>query len=442
LSADNDLLLGKITVPKGGESGSMDKLEALLIGGYWPEVMAVTLGLLTRAGFTVDVISNSTAFRRSSAMRDYVLAKNRDLLVRTAAEKIKKEYPLVVVGDDTTLGLILDSDLSREQKLRLLPVLSDRNFGHIFSKIGLSLALEGNGISTPDYRIAHNEDELNTSAQALGYPLLVKLDSSAGGMGIFECLDEVDVKNLRKKLKPYPVLVQRMVKGVEVALEAFYRNGELVHFAYSVPEKSKYRFGPTSVRSYQQIASLDPRVLDELRVVGEALGSHGFTSIGCIHSEQDNRRYYFEADMRPNLWIDQPRYLGEDWAKIIHQHFAEGAVVDQPGSFDFQYPRQVLISHYLRLSLAELIFNRYGVWKYLPENFLYVLIHYKILTWVASVMRRIYRFLLPKKARMFFKSVRHQINACVPVRTKEGEANESAESLSPRPSIASVEDKR
>jgi hypothetical protein len=423
LSADDDLLLGKITVPKGGESGSMDKLEALLIGGYWPEVMAVTLGLLTRAGFTVDVISNSTAFRRSSAMRDYVLAKNRDLLVRTAAEKIKKEYPLVVVGDDTTLGLILDSDLSREQKLRLLPVLSDRNFGHIFSKIGLSLALEGNGISTPDYRIAHDEDELNTSAQALGYPLLIKLDSSAGGMGIFECLDEVDVKNLRKKLKPYPVLVQRMVKGVEVALEAFYRNGELIHFAYSVPEKSKYRFGPTSVRSYQQIASLDPRVLDELRLVGEALGSHGFTSIGCIHSEQDNRRYYFEA-------------------KIIHRHFAEGEAAKHPCSFDFQYPKQVRISHYLRLTLAELIFNRYGVWKFLPENFLSVLIHYKILAWAIAVPRRVYRFLLPKKARVFFKSIRHQINVRFPMQTKEGQANKPARSLAPGTSMASLEDKR
>jgi hypothetical protein len=420
----------------------MDKLEALLIGGYWPEVMAVTLGLLIRAGFTVDVISNNTAFRKSSAIRDYVLVKKRDLLARTAAEKIKKEYSLVVVGDDATLGVILNSDLSREQKLRLLPVLSDENFNHIFSKIGLSLALEENGISTPDYRIARNEEELTTAAQMLGYPILVKLDSSAGGMGIFECLDKADVEGLRKTLKLYPVLVQRKVKGVEVSLEAFYQNGELVHFAYSVPEKSKYRFGPTSVRSYQQIASLGPQVSGELSLVGKALGSHGFTSIGCIHSEQDNKRYYFEADMRPNLWIDQPRYLGEDWAKIIHRHFVEGKSAKQSCSFDDQYPKQVLIPHFLRLTLAELICNRYGVWKYLPEKFLYVLIHYKILAWAASVMRRIYRFLLPKKVRVFFKRVRHQISVRFSIQTREGEANESVERLAPRPSMVSVEDKR
>ena len=62
----------------------------------------MALGVLTRAGFAVDVISSSTGFRRSGAMRDYVLAKKRELLVKAAAEKIKKEYTLVVVGADVT----------------------------------------------------------------------------------------------------------------------------------------------------------------------------------------------------------------------------------------------------------------------------------------------------------------------------------------------------
>ena len=203
----------------------MDKLEALLIGGYWPEVMEVTFGLLIRAGFTVDVISNSSAFRKNGAMRDYVLAKKRDLLVKTAAEKIKKRYTLVVVGDDATLGVILNSDLSGEQKLRLLPVLSGKNFGHIFSKIGLSLALKEHGINTPDSRAVRDGEELNTSAHALGYPILVKLDSSAGGVGVFECRDGADVEALGKTLTRYPVLVQRKIAGPEVALEAFYRAG-------------------------------------------------------------------------------------------------------------------------------------------------------------------------------------------------------------------------
>jgi hypothetical protein len=319
--------------------------------------------------------------------------------------------------------------------LRLLPVLSEKNFEHLFSKIGLSLALEKSGISTPAYLVARNEEELVTSAQAIGYPVLVKLDSSAGGRGIFECLDETDVEALRKTLKPYPVLVQRKVKGVEVAVEAFYRDGELVHFAYSVPEKAKYRFGPTSVRSYHQVASLEGRVFDELRLLGKALGAHGFTSIGCMYSEQDNRRYYFEADMRPNLWIDQPRYLGDDWAAIIYRYFSEGETLSHRCSFNFQHPEQVLISHYLRLTLAELVFNRYQVWNYLPENFLYLIIRYRILAWVVSVVHKIYRFLLPKKARVLLKRFCNQFGSRIAVQIGEGKTCEPVE----KPGVARYE---
>lgn len=43
----------------------MQKLEALLIGGSWPDVMLAVLDLLTRAGFTVDVISNSDFVKRT-----------------------------------------------------------------------------------------------------------------------------------------------------------------------------------------------------------------------------------------------------------------------------------------------------------------------------------------------------------------------------------------
>jgi hypothetical protein len=43
----------------------MHKLEVLLIGGYWPELMMTVLGLLTRAGFTVDVISTNAFLKKT-----------------------------------------------------------------------------------------------------------------------------------------------------------------------------------------------------------------------------------------------------------------------------------------------------------------------------------------------------------------------------------------
>ncbi len=53
-------------------------------------------------------------------MRDYFLAKKNDLLVKTALKKIRRNYTLVVVGDDPALGAISNSNLPDEEKLKLL----------------------------------------------------------------------------------------------------------------------------------------------------------------------------------------------------------------------------------------------------------------------------------------------------------------------------------
>ncbi|ARO87937.1 hypothetical protein EBAPG3_009250 [Nitrosospira lacus] len=388
----------------------MHKLEALLIGGYWPELMMVILALLTRAGFTVDVISTSAFLKKNKSIRNYFLADENDLLVKAASEKIKQEYTLIVVGDDPTLGKILNSDLSDEDKLELLPVLSNKNLGHIFSKIGLARVLDKNGINTPDYLVANNEQELKTSARILGYPIFIKIDSSAGGLGIFECLEGSDLEGLLKKIKIYPVLVQKKITGVEVSVESFYQDGQLIHFAYSIPKKSKYKFGPTSVRNYVQLAFLEKKVFDELGLLGKALGAHGFVNIGCMQSDQDKKLYFFEADMRPNLWIDHPKYFGDDWAKIINRHFSTGETIKYPYPLNSGYPKQILISHYSRMALIDLVLNRHQVWNHLPENFLYLTLHYRIRAQVISIMAKSYRLLLPKWCRVILKNAYHQLN--------------------------------
>ena len=372
-----------------------DKLEALLIGGTWPDVMLTALGLLTRAGFAVDVISTSAFLKRNRSMRDYFLAKKNDLLVKTALEKIRRSYTLVVVGDDPALGAISNSNLPDEEKLKLLPVLSSKNLGHIYSKIGLSRVLDKNGIRTPDYRIARNEQELKNSAWLLGYPLLIKIDSSSGGVGVFECFNNSDLENSLDKLHTYPVLMQKKIKGHEVSMEAFYQKGELIHFSYSTLEKSKYKFGPSSLRKYVQLAYLEKKIFDELSLIGKALGANGFVNMSSIRSDHDKELYFIEADMRPNLWIDHSRYFGDDLARIINRYFSTGETLKYPHPLNTEYPEKILISHYSRLPLKDLLLNRYKVWEFLPENFTYLTLHCRILPglsdWIRSIRPALFR---------------------------------------------------
>ena len=396
------------------------ELEALLIGGNWPELAMAALGLLTRAGFTVDVISTNAFLTRTRSMRNYFLAEEDDVLLQAASESIKKEYALTVVGDDPTLRKILNLDLPDDDKLKLLPVISHKDFGHIFSKIGLSVAFRRNGVRTPDYQIANNGQELKTAAQTLGYPFFIKLDSSAGGLGVYECLNDNDLDNALVKLQTYPVLIQKKIEGTEISMEAFYQNGELIHVACSTQEKYTYKFGPAAVRRYTQLACLEKEVFEELSLVGKALGANGFVNMSSIRCNYDNKLYFFEADMRPNMWTGYSRYFGDDLADVIKRHFTTGETTTYPYSFNPAYPEQVLISHFSRISLIELGLNRYRIWRHLPENFLYVTLRYKILAGLISSKRKLYRRMLSKRWRLRLKNVSHQLNSLMRLRYGAG----------------------
>jgi hypothetical protein len=376
--------------------------EALLIGGCWPDLMMTALGLLTRAGFIADVISTNAFFKRNRAIRDYFLAEKDDLLLKIASEQIKKKYTLVVIGDDPTLGKILRSNLSPEEKLALLPVVSDQHFAHIFSKVGLSQAFRRHGLLTPDFRIANDEHELKDVLRELGHPVFIKVDSSSGGTGVFENSCEDGHENHADTIKTYPLLVQKKISGIEVSMEAFYQNSNLIHFAYSTQEKYKYKFGPTLVRRYAQLSLLKEKVFDDLRLLGVALGAHGFVNISSIRSELDGKLYFFEADMRPNLWINHPRYFGDDPATVIRRYFLTGAAMGYPYPFNPRYPREILLSHALRAGPGSLALNRYGVWRHLPENFLYITLRYRVWVWGRQNMTKLYK-LLPKSYRVMAK---------------------------------------
>ena len=56
-------------------------------------------------------------------------------------------------------------------------------------------------------------------------------------------------------------------------------------------------------------------------------------------------------------------------------------------------------------------------------------------------MRTVYRFLLPKKLRQFFKRDRHHLPSGFPRRDGEGYANELGDSMRTLPSTVRLEDK-
>ena len=338
-------------------------MHALLIGrGH--SLAWVLPQMLSRAGFSVDVITSSSFMRRAKFVRHCDIVPLSRSLIPTIRRRMGNSYNWIIVTEDGTLSEILESDLSVEEKRKLLPVQGEEHFAHLYSKIGLSRAFKTHGVNTPPFLVIHNREEALLAANQLGYPILLKRDASGGGNGVFPCNSPSDINALSESTFAKPLLAQKKISGFELDLSALYLEGELVHFSYAKVEKTVKNFGPSTLRTYRPLREVDREIFYELKQIGRALGANGFTNIACIQS--DRGRFYFETDMRPNAWVEVPRYFGEDPANQIRDWFhCREPLIPPPSP---ACSSEILIPYFLRLKWFELLINRHNVWKFIPRD--------------------------------------------------------------------------
>jgi hypothetical protein len=372
----------------------MSRLETLVIGHSYG-LMRFLPPLLSRAGFDVDVISASRLLRKTNYIRNIDYAENIDNLLIKVQKQYNEKYKLVVIGDDDTLKSIRESNISDNIKLMLLPVTSEKDYVHIYSKIGLSRILHKNEILTPEFRVAHNKIELITSTEEIGYPVMIKVDSSSGGGGVFTCNSENDVISISQRITSFPLLIQKRVPGDLLNFDGFYQGGKLVHCSYSIYKVTMPNFGPSLLRKYMQLSNVDQVVFEELQCLGRALGANGFVNISAILSSVDQKRYYVEADMRPTVWVDYSKYIGDDPALAIKTHFQNKEALSYPYRHNKNFPDNLLIPYIFRMSLLELMRNKYNVWKYTKGFSMSDIICNILIFYVLSVEGLIVKVLKP-----------------------------------------------
>lgn len=372
----------------------MNKLKALLLSGS-VDLACGLPSLLHKAGFDIDIITSDDRLLKSNFITSCELVFDPKLIPYRASIRNLDYYDFIIVCDDTLLVNILDSNLSIRDKLKLLPVNSQKDFRHIGSKIGLAEILSVAGINFPDSLVANNQTDAIYAAKKLGYPILVKVDFSGGGSGVFECNQDSDFNLIDVKIFDRPVLVQKKINGIELDLSALYRSGKLIDFNYSeIKRVVCNRFGPSALRLYHQIATVDQQIFIALNKIGEALGANGFTNISAIKSFDDNKIYFFEVDMRPNVWVDFGKFIGNDASPKIANWFLNSQTLQYPQEFNNHYPSTMLIPYHLRLSSTDVLFNRYNSRKFIAkeEN--------------KMIPKLVYKELFKKKIKRFFRKIR------------------------------------
>lgn len=374
-----------------------DAWDNVLIVGREERLLWNLPSIFSRAGYTVDILTSASIMKSCRFIKHCEVIPFSACIVSKAAQKCYS-YDKIIIAEDAILSEVLHSNLPVKTKLQLLPVLKEENLSHLHSKIGLSHALSTTKIQIPSYHVATTIQEARDAAVKLGYPVFLKVDASGGGFGVYECNSSTDFQTIDSTVWQTPVLVQKKIEGVTLDLSAFYSDGELIHFSYSIMEKVILnRFGPSSVRTYRSLSSVNPNIFEELREIGKALGADGFTNTTCIEAYDGSGRYYIEVDMRPNVWLAMPAYFGDDIAeRILKREKLEYPIKRAEG-----YPSEMIIPYFLRLTFAELLTNRYNVWKFIPKgnNFLICrLLLKKIRTSLSSYSpKKMVKRLIPKK---------------------------------------------
>ena len=344
----------------------MNKMNALIVGSINKMTASLIPEMLYRAQFNVDLLLLSQSYKKSKYVNQVYCANNFPELIDLAAKVVQdSRYDLIVIGDDEALREIHHSSLPTDLKFKLLPVLSITDFKHLHSKVGLSEVLSKSSLETPEYCVVNSENKLLDSVEKFGYPSLLKIDFSLGGKGVFECNGIKDAQRHKERLS-YPLLIQRRVEGEAVDLSGFYQKGELIYFTYSNYEKIiGGQFGTSAVRTFTQLGYVEKAIFEELQLLGRALGADGFVNILSILSPLDGRRYYIEADMRPNIWFDHGRVVGNDIATSINQFFTNGAVLSYPQPKNPAYLKTVLVPHISRLFAWEILSNQYDCHRFI-----------------------------------------------------------------------------
>jgi hypothetical protein len=389
-------------------------LKALLIGRDHGLAWALP-GLLHRAGFVSDLISSSKLMRRVPFYRRLDLVPKSQSLIPVVARRIEEGYDWIIVTEDATLREIVQSNLSVEEKLKILPVLSEKDFAHLYSKIGLSHTFSLHGVQTPPFGVGLGIDEVKRIASQLGYPVLLKIDASGGGGGIYFCKEASDLNWINPIRFKEELLVQKWLEGAEIDLSALFLRGKLIHFCHARVERITRPFGPSCLRTYTPLNLVEKEIFSELERIGEALGAHGFVNIGSLQTL--GGRFYFEADMRPNAWADTPKYFGEDPAIRIKKWFDRKTplIFPVPSS---GYEKSMVIPYFLRLRLIELLLNRHKVWKFIPKgnqllifNLIFVsLFEFSVIDIIKSAIPRRFHNNLSSLKNKIFNSIMNLCN--------------------------------
>jgi predicted ATP-grasp superfamily ATP-dependent carboligase len=334
--------------------------------------------LLKNGGCSVDVfcIANSWAIQNKAHDRWIEGPEGEEPFINQLLQYITtngSEYDWIIPGDDAIIRLLNERIDNESDFYKILPLTKIENRELLGSKAGFSKLCKKYNITTPKYLIYTPNSTPNQIGGYMSYPLLMKLDKSEGGFGVFLCENETDLaKKLTTTVNKENLVFQQFIKGYDVNVEVLYKNGKLLVYSYSRTLTIMGKFGVSTQRLFYQNPEIEP----ELIKMGENLGLNGFGNVVFMYSEAESKHYLIEIDVRPNAWMNYGKYMGNDFSEGVRNIINGSLRLVKPADTTKQplkislYKKDVyrcILEKDFKGLLAWLT-NKEGRWRYIPIN--------------------------------------------------------------------------
>ena len=284
----------------------------------WDSLMEIP-ALLSGGGCTVDLFCTPKSwvlenkFYNKSIIADENPASFTDSLMEYIAEN-GNDYQWIIPGDDIIIRMLNDRITSEELFYKVMPITKIENRELLGSKAGFSNLCTKHNIKTPKYLIYNDSLTPADISAHMGYPLMVKMDKSEGGFGIYVCHNEEEmVESLAKVTDKRNLVFQHYIIGHEVNTDLLCKDGELIVYNYSKRLKTIGQFGVSTQRSYIHNNDLD----GILQHISRSLGLNGFGNVVFMYDEKECEYYLIEVDARPNSWMYYGKFTGNNFEQAI-----------------------------------------------------------------------------------------------------------------------------
>jgi hypothetical protein len=298
-------------------------LRALVVSAGWS--IAETVYVLKAASLYVTVLCSRSILNTLGSLYDAWIpaqtpapGESRESAMIGQLASLFTAHPeahdWVLLRDDSLLAALYKGDLDLTLKLWLSPTRAAGHLDVLHSKRGMAKFLREAGFACPASMGCDSFEEIIEAAAKIGFPLLVKIEGTSGGTGVYRADSLTQLRSLQRVIDDRSALVEQFVEGLDIAIEPLFLSGELIAYNYSRTLRTIGQFGVCYERKFFPCESIAPT----LQRMGRLLRLNCFANISCI-LDRDGRHLFYEVDLRPNVWVSHGRLVGADFSQAIRR---------------------------------------------------------------------------------------------------------------------------